>query len=110
MDDEVPPTRPGSPKAEVPRELTEAELSRIARQAVHQAPDPGLDRQLARMGLTDPAPSGGRLPAEPASRPAAIEPELTRLRDDLRRLKAVAWGLAAVIAILVVLVIVLLVR
>ncbi|MEO8572236.1 MAG: hypothetical protein ABI553_11145 [Chloroflexota bacterium] len=110
MDDEVPPTRPWSPKAAVPRELTEAELSRIARQAVHQAPDPGLDRQLARMGLTDPAPSGGGLTAEPASRPAAVEPELAHLRNELRRLKAVGWGLAGIIAILVVLVIVLLAR
>ena len=110
MDDEVPPTRPGSPKADLRRDLTEAELSRIARQAVHQAPDPGLDRQLARMGLTDPSPAAEGLPAQPTSRPAAIEPELKRLRNELRRLKAVAWGLAAVIAILVVLVIVLLVR
>ena len=110
MDDEAPTSRPASPKAELPRELTDAELSRIARQAVHQAPDPGLDRQLARMGIADASDVREGLTARPASRPAAIELELTRLRDELRRLKAIAWGLAAVIAMLVALVIVLLAR
>ena len=40
-------------KAETTPTPTEAELSRIAREAVRQPADPRLDKQLERMGLTD---------------------------------------------------------
>jgi hypothetical protein len=110
MDDEGPTSRPGSPKAEAPRVLTEAELSRIAREAVHQAPDARLDRQLARMGLTDASEAAEVRPAQPTNRSVAIDPELERLRRQLRRLKTIAWALAAFSLLLAVVVVALLVR
>jgi len=58
--DDTPEPRPRSPKAEPTSGPTEAELSRIAREAVHQAPDSRLDKQLARMGLL--GHSSARLP------------------------------------------------
>jgi hypothetical protein len=112
--------------------MSEAELSRIAREAVHQAPDSRLDKQLERMGLLDaseatgpqvagsPAsgsapPAGGLAPlatspAPPTSSPTPIDPELERLRGSLRRSRQIAWALAVLAAILVVAVVVLLQR
>jgi len=110
MDDERPASRPGSPKTEAPRVLTEAELSRIAREAVHQAPDERFDRQLARMGLTDAAEVTEVRLTQPTNRPLAIDPELERLRSQLRRVKTIAWALAAFSLLLAVVVVALLAR
>lgn len=110
MDDEVPTSRPDPPKAEATRGLTEAELSRIAREAVHQAPDARLDKQLARMGLTDASAPAEAKPAQPTSRPVAIDPELERLRSQLRRMKTIVWVLAAFSLLLAVVVVALFVR
>jgi hypothetical protein len=101
MDDDTSVNRPPSPKAERAPGPTEAELSRIAREAVHQAPDARLDKQLARMGLLD---------ASETSRPVPVDPELERLRSELRRARSMLWVLVAVIAILAVVVVVLLIR
>src|SRR4051812_194849 len=53
QDDTTPKTAGQSPKPEPTARYSEAELSRIAREAVHQAPDARLDRELARLGLVD---------------------------------------------------------
>jgi hypothetical protein len=110
MSDVAPESRPNPPKASPTPGPNEAELSRIARQAVHQAPDARLDKQLARMGVLDTTE-----PVEPQSGRSsggsdAIGPELERLREELRRTKVILWVLVAVIAILAVVVVVLLFR
>ena len=97
--------RPSSPKAP-----TEGEMSRIAREAVRQPPDPRLDRELARMGLTDaPEPTESQ-PGQPRARGVAIGPELESLRKHLRRVEAILWFLVVAVGILAVLVVVLFVR
>lgn len=110
MHDDTPESRPHSPKAEPTQRPTEAEMSRIAREAVHQAPDPRLDKQLARMGLTDASEPSEPQPGQRTGSSVAIDPELERLRQDLRRTKVILWLLVGVIAILVVAVVVLLFR
>lgn len=109
MDDDTPESRPHSPKAEPTPLPTEGELSRIAREAVHQPPDARLDKQLARMGLMDTS-EPAEPPGQPTSRSVVIGPELERLRRELRRIKLILWVLAAITAILAVTVVVLLFR
>ena len=109
MDDDTREPRVRSPKAEGTSGPSEAELSRIAREAVHQAPDAHLDKQLARMGLLDTVPAESQ-PGQPASPPAEIDAALDRLREELRRTRLILRVLVAVIAILAVVVVVLLVR
>ncbi len=65
--DETPVPPPQAPKADQTHAPTEAELSRIAREAVRQPADPRLDKQLERMGLTD-------APAAPSSRRSRLSP------------------------------------
>ena len=110
MHDDPPESRPHSPKAEATPRPTEAELSRIAREAVHQPPDARLDKQLVRMGLMDASEVGEPQPARPTSRPVAIDAELARLLEELRRTRVILWLLVGVTAILVVVVVALLVR
>src|SRR3954447_19111201 len=86
MDDGKTPTTPvTSSKAEPRPVATDAELSRMAREAVHQAPDPHLDRHLQRMGLVD-APDA---PDGEASQPVAPPAESSGLSVELldRRLR-----------------------
>jgi len=109
MHDDTPESRPHSPKAEPPPRPTEAELSRIAREAVHQPADARLDKQLVRMGLMDASQPVEPEPARPTSRPVAIDAELERLGAELRRTKVILWLLVGVTAILVIVVVVLLV-
>ena len=66
---------PQSPKAEPMAAPNEAELSRIAREAVHQPADPRLDRQLARMGVMETA-GARRRPAESGRRASRSYPVL----------------------------------
>ena len=110
MQDDTPESRPQPPKAEPNRAPTEAELSRIAREAVHQPPDARLDKQLVRMGLLDAPEAAEPQPAQPASRPVGVDPELGRLRDELRRTRMTLWMLVGVIAILAVVIVVLFFR
>ena len=121
-DDSTPKARPGSPKGPSTSEPSEGELSRIAREAVRQPPDPRLEKQLAWMGLGDAAAPAERQPgtAEPAPQPAqptglpvAIGPitsDLEPLRAQLRRLEQIVWALVVLTAVLAVLVLVLLLR
>ena len=95
MDDaETPATRPASPKPDPAPTPSEAELSRMAREAVRQPADPRLDRQLERMGLADP----------PVATPAAANGsgEVARLRDQVRTLQILVAVLVAVVVILLV--------
>lgn len=108
MHDDTPESRPQSPNAEPTRGPTEAELSRIAREAVHQPADARLDKQLVRMGVMD-APEGTEpRSTQPSSGPVAIDPTIERLREELRRTRMTQWLLVGVIAILAVIVVVLL--
>jgi hypothetical protein len=108
--DSTPKSRAHSSKAEPTPGLTDAELSRIAREAVHQPPDARLDKQLARMGLMDAAEAAEPLAGRPTGRPLAIDPDLERLRAELRRARTILWVLVAISAILAVAVMVLLIR
>jgi hypothetical protein len=106
MHDDTPESQPRSPKVEGTPRPTEAELSRIAREAVHQPPDARLDKQLVRMGLLDASEPAEPQPARPTSRPVANDTELERLREDLRRARmglALLAGITAVLAFVVVL-------
>ena len=110
MDDDTPEIRPPSSKPGPTASLTEAAMSRIARDAVHQAPDARLDRELARMGLLDPSEPAEPRSGRPTGRSRAIDPELERLRNDLRRLDVIVGVLVAATGILAVIVVVLLFR
>jgi uncharacterized membrane protein len=110
MDDDTSVNPPPSPKAERAPGPTEAELSRIAREAVHQAPDARLDKQLERMGLLEASDAAKPQAGQATSPPVAADPELERLRADLRRARSMLWMLVAVIAILGVAVVFLLIR
>lgn len=83
----------------------EAELSRIAREAVRQPPDPRLDRQLARMGLTETSE-----PGQPTGRSVLSGAQLERLNKRLRRIELILGVLVAAMAILAVTVVILLLR
>jgi len=87
-------TQQRSPRAEPSPMPSEAELSRIAREAVHQPADPRLDRQLARMGVMD-APEPTKARAELPSPMVATEQALERISARLRRVE-VLLGLVAV--------------
>ena len=104
---------------------SEAELSRIAREAVRQPADPRLDKQLAWMGLTDdPVPAAAPVATAPAAPPAvapvadatlaseaaAGKPDLALLESRLNRLAWIVWVLVVAVVILALAVVVLLLR
>ncbi len=92
-------------RAETTPTPTDAELSRIAREAVRQPADPRLDKQLERMGLTD-APTA----VSQAKAHAAIDPTVEALRGRLRRVESIVSVLVMAVVILAVAVVVLLLR
>jgi len=95
MDDgEMSASSPGSARPGPASAPTEAELSRMAREAVRQPPDPRLDKQLQRMGLVD-APGA-------ADASARSDAEVERLQRRVRRLEALAIALAIAVGVLVV--------
>ena len=106
--DDTPKGRPRSPQSKSMPAPTEAELSRVAREAVRQPPDPRLDKELARMGLMDASEPTEPQPTRPSVHSVVIDPELERLRKQQRRMKVILWMLVAVIGILAVTVLVLL--
>ncbi len=109
--DDPAKTRPRPPaRTEALPAPTEAELSRIAREAVRQSADPRLDSELARMGLGETAPPRDALPGQARGRPATVDPELERLRGQLRRTELMLRALVVVTVILAVVVVVLLIR
>ena len=101
MPDDKPKPQPTAPPSE-------AELSRIAREAVHQPADARLDRQLIRMGVidADEPPVG----VVAASQPAAADQALVDLQEEIRRTKRLVWLLLGVILILAIVIVGLLVR
>jgi len=99
------------PKAEPIQPPTEAELSRIAREAVHQPADARLDRQLIRMGVIDAdETTPDTKPAQPAGGSPTVDQAVTELQNEIRRTKRLVWLLVGVIAILVIVIVGLLVR
>jgi hypothetical protein len=108
--DDTPRSRPRSPKAEPTPAPTDGELSRIAREAVRQPPDPRLDKQLERMGLMDTSEPAEPQPGQPTGRSVVIGPEFERLHKELRYIEVILWVLVAAIGILAVMVVVLLFR
>ena len=89
-----------SPKAGPVAGPNEAELSRIAREAVHQPPDPRLDRQLARMGVTEASAAAEAQPGQPTSRSIESGSELERLNTKLRRIEVILVAIVAAVGIL----------
>lgn len=85
---------------------TEAELSRIAREAVRQPADPRLDKQLERMGLTDAQARA----TSPEKAHVVMDPTVEALRGRLRRVESIVWILVVAVGILAVAVVVLLFR
>jgi hypothetical protein len=87
-----------------PEKLQAAELSLAAREAVRHT-DPRIDRQLARMGLVDPAEPAADAPVRPQVR--VVRPEdVDRLEEELsvaraaiarttQRLNLLSWVLTA---------------
>ena len=104
--DETPLSPSQSTKAGAAPAPTDAELSRIAREAVRQPADPRLDKQLERMGLTD-APAAA---ASPEKAHIAIDPMVEALRGRLRRVESIVWVLVVAVGILSVAVVLLLLR
>ena len=104
--DETPLSPSQSTKAGAAPAPTDAELSRIAREAVRQPADPRLDKQLERMGLTD-APV---TPATPQNTQVVIDPTVEALRGRLRRVESIVWVLVVAVLVLAVAVVVLLLR
>ena len=107
---DTPKRRPPPKKAEPAPLPTEGELSRIAREAVRQPPDPRLDKQLERMGLGDASQPAEPAPGQLTAGAGAMGPELERLGKELWRIQVTLWALVTVVAILAVLVLVLLFR
>ena len=100
--DDPPKSRPRPTKPEALPAPTEAELSRIAREAVRQSADPRLDSELARMGLGEAAPSRDAQAARRGAGPATVDPELERLRGQLRRTEMIMRTLVVVTVLLAI--------
>jgi hypothetical protein len=98
MDDETLVTRPAVPPAE--QTTSEAELSRIAREAVRQPADPRMDRQLARMGLTGDPDQADARSAPTTTALAGATARIDHLERRIRRLEVAAVVLTLAVLIL----------
>jgi hypothetical protein len=105
--DETSMSGPRPPKAPTTAP-TDAELSRIAREAVHQPADPRLDRHLARLGAVDASETVDAQPGRSTSRPSTSGADVERLNGKIRRLEMVIAVLVVAVAILAVIAVVLL--
>ena len=103
-------SRPRPAKTEAPPTPTEAELSRIAREAVRQSADPRLDSELARMGLGESASPRDMQQGQTRGRSVAVDPELERLRGQLRRTEMMLRALVVFTVVLAIAVVLLLIR
>ena len=107
MEPDETPVRPPQPtKPDSTHAPSEAELSRIAREAVRQPADPRLDKQLERMGLTDAAAP----PSSPANAHVTSDATVEALRGRLRRAESIVWVLVVAVGVLAVAVVVLVLR
>ena len=101
MDDGKTPASPViSSKAEPRPATTDAELSRMAREAVHQAPDPHLDRHLQRMGLVDSLDAADRDLAQPVPAPVESGVTIQLLERRLRRAEISVAVLGIIVVVL----------
>jgi len=117
-DAEDPPPDTEDPPPEP--ETSEA-LSRAAREAVRQPPDPRLERSFAHLGTgADAPPATPARPARPRSQ-ASLEADAARIREEIaawrtsaerlgRQLEIVTWVLIAVAAVFALLSLIILVR
>ena len=96
--DATPQSRPTPSKVE-PTQPTEAELSRIAREAVRQSADPRIDRQLEWMGLTEPSEGAEREARPQRAVPDRSAAEIERLDRRLRRVEIVLALLVVAVVI-----------
>ncbi len=116
--EETSPSRQRSPKAESIAAPNEAQLSRLARDVVHQPPDPRLDRQLERMGVMETSePAQARLvqptqarAVQPTSPSAVSGSELQRLDAKLGRIESILRVVIAAVLILALIEVILLFR
>ena len=99
---------PRPPKAASTAAPSDAELSRIAREAVHQQADPRLDRHLARLGAVDPSEAADAQAGRSTGRSSAADVEIERLNGKIRRLETVIAVLVVAVALLAVIAVVLL--
>jgi hypothetical protein len=110
--DETSMSGPRPSKAASTAAPSDAELSRIAREAVHQPADPRLDRHLARLGAVDPSEAGdaqaGRSPS--TSRASASDAEIERLNARIRQLRMIVAGLVFAVGVLAGITVILLLR
>lgn len=111
MQDETPSTlRPAGAGDANGEDEAEAELSRAARQAVRQPPDPRIEKSFAHLGLG--------LDAEPARPPTTdLAPVLAALaalqastENTARQVRALAWAIAALAVVVGVLAVVVVTR
>ncbi len=118
MHDDTTDSPAQEPKPDSTSRYTEAELSRIAREAVHQAPDARLDKQLVRLGLADDTEAIAEPATQPATPAVTIDPaEVERLREEYKALRAeldrsilLVRLLIALLVVLGIIVVVLLIR
>jgi hypothetical protein len=89
---------------------SDAELSRIAREAVHQPADPRLDRHLARLGAAEVSEAVAVQPGQSTSRSGVSAAELDRLNARVRRIEMVLGLLVVAVGILAVIAVILLLR
>jgi hypothetical protein len=108
--DETSMSGPRPPKAATTAAPSDAELSRIAREAVHQPADPRLDRHLARLGAVDASDVAEAQPGRSTSRSSAADAEIEHLNDRIRQLRMVVGGLVFTVGVLAGIVVILLLR
>ena len=108
--DETSMSGPRPPKAAPTAAPTDAELSRIAREAVHQPADPRLDRHLARLGAVDVSEAAEALPSQSTARSNASVIEIERLNARIRQLRMIVAGLVFAVGVLAGITVILLLR
>jgi hypothetical protein len=108
--DETSMSGPRPPKAASTAAPSDAELSRIAREAVHQPADPRLDRHLARLGAVDPSEAADAQAGRSASRSSASDAEIERLNARIRQLRMIVAGLVFAVGVLAGITVILLLR
>jgi hypothetical protein len=102
MTDEGSPTPRKGPKQDHADDEQSAELSRAAREAVRQPPDPRLEKSFAKLGLWSEAPSDAA-PDAPArhgdapSPPSPAAPDHEDLRSALSDVRSAVEELRAAV-------------
>lgn len=108
--DATSPSRTPSSKTASSAAPNDAELSRIARDVIHQPADPRLDRELARMGLGADPRAAQDPPVQPTSPSVEFGSGLERLDAKLRRVELTLWAVMVAVGILALTVVLLVLR